>query len=295
MTRTGGETARTGPGVLMVLGSAVAFSLAGVLTKAISADVWSIVSWRGLVGGFLIGAYLVLVTPASRRPAAFRLGRGGWLVAVVGSAASVAFIFSFKLTYVANVAVIYATVPLMTAALAWWWLRERVGVDTVVASALALVGVTIVVGGGIGTDRFVGDLVAVAMTLGNAAYMVLIRLNRRGAVIWAGAVSGLVLFPVGFILSDPLAISGRDMMLTVGFGGAWAMALILWTEGTKRLPAAESGLIGLAETPFAILLAWLVLSELPPVLALAGGSIVLVAVVGHAGRGARKARRSTPG
>lgn len=285
---TGGTTARTGAGVLMVLGSALAFSLAGVLTKTIEADVWSIVSWRGLVGGILIGLYLALVTSAIDRPTAFRLGRGGVLVALVGAAASVAFIFAFKLTYVANVSVIYATVPFMTAALAWWLLREAVGMDTILAAAVSLIGVVIVVGGGIGTDRFVGDLVAVVMTLGNAAYMVLIRVNRHGAMIWAGAVSGLILFPIGFLASDPLTISARDMGLTIGFGATWALALILWTEGTKRLPAAESGLIGLAETPFAILLAWMVLSELPPALALTGGGIVLCAVIGHAAHRAKK-------
>src|SRR3546814_17596601 len=65
--------------------------------------------WRGLVGGLLVVAYVGWLErrkPLRRR---FHLDRQGWLLAGVGSLASLAFIFSFKLTYVANVAVLSAT------------------------------------------------------------------------------------------------------------------------------------------------------------------------------------------
>src|SRR3546814_6303102 len=65
--------------------------------------------------------------PLRRR---FHLDRHGWLLAGVGSLASLAFIFSFKLTYVANVAVIYATAPFIAAALGWLLMRERLRVQT---------------------------------------------------------------------------------------------------------------------------------------------------------------------
>ena len=48
---------------------------------------------------------------------------------------------------------------------------------------------------------------------------------------------------------------GFQMVLLVLFGLAFAVAVVLWTEGTRRIPAAESGLLGCAETPFAALLA----------------------------------------
>ena len=48
------------------------------------------------------------------------------------------------------------------------------------------------------------------------------------------------------------------------------------------IPAAEAGLLGSAEAPFAILLAWLLLAELPPLASFAGGGIVLAAVFAHA-------------
>jgi len=59
---------------------------------------------------------------------------------------------------------------------------------------------------------------------------------------------------------------------------------VLWTEGSRLIPAAESGLLGSAEVPFAILFALLFLGEMPPATSLAGGVLVLAAVFGHAGR-----------
>ena len=95
-------------------------------------------------------------------------------------------------------------------------------------------------------------------------------------------VSALQLFVAGWFVIDPLAVSQRDAVLLALFGLSFAVALILWTEGTRRIPAAESGLLGTAETPFAIVFAWLILAELPPVASFIGGAIVLTAVLAYA-------------
>jgi drug/metabolite transporter (DMT)-like permease len=273
-------------GVLLVIASALVFSLSGVLTKTIDADAWTIACWRGLLGGLLIAAYVAW--SGRRRPLreAFRLGRSGWLLATVGSLASLAFIFSFKLTYVANVAVIYATAPFMAAALAWWLMRERVQSRTLVAGGFSILGVLIVAAGGLGAGSIGGDAVAVAMTLGNALYIVLIRMFRDSPVVLAGAASALQLFLAGWFVVDPLAVSRHNVVFLTLFGISFAVAVVLWTEGTRMIPAAEAGLLGTAETPFAILLAWLLIAELPPAASLIGGGIVLAAVFTHAARAA---------
>ena len=277
-------------GVALVVVSALAYSLAGVLTKAITADALTIVCWRGLVGGLLVVGYagwLRRREPLRRR---FRLGWQGWLLACVGSLASIAFIFSFKLTYVANVAIIYSTAPFMAAALGWWLLRERFRAQTAVAAAISVAGILVLFAGSLGTGSLAGNAMALLMTLGSALYMVLIRRFRDSPVVLAGGVSALQLFVVGWLVTDPFAVTRHDALLLVLFGLAFAIALVLWTEGTRLIPASESGFLGTAETPFAMLLAWLFLAELPPLASFAGAGIVLVAVIGHALSDLRRAR-----
>jgi len=280
-------------GAGLVLASALVFSLAGILTKLITADAWTIACWRGLVGGLLITLYVARIGRHRPPRECFRLGWRGWLIASVGALASLAFIAAFKLTYVANVAVIYATAPFLAAGLAWLLFRERLQARTALAAVVSLCGVAVVVSGGLGSDSLAGDGFALLMTLGCALYMVLIRAFRDGPVVWAGGVSGLQLFVLGWFVADPLAVSPQDALLMALFGASFAVATVLWTEGTRLITAAESGLIGTAETPFAILLAWLLLAELPPLGSFAGGAIVLAAVFAHAAVGLRRARRQS--
>jgi drug/metabolite transporter (DMT)-like permease len=271
-------------GVLLVLGSAVAFSLAGVLTKLVASDAWTVVCWRGFFGAPLIVLYVLWRARGRPGGMTFRLGWQGWGLATVTSLTSAAFIAAFKLTYVANVVIVYATVPFVAAGLGWLVLRERVRAATLAAAAAALAGVAVMVSGGAGTGHLAGDLLAVLMTIGMAVYMVLVRVLRRTPVVLALAASSLQLFFAGWFLGDPLAISDGDLVLLAVFGVAFALGAILLTEGTRLIPAAEAGLLGTADTPIAVLLAWLVLAELPPAASAVGGAIALGAVIAHAGR-----------
>ncbi|MBZ9795879.1 DMT family transporter [Mesorhizobium sp. ES1-4] len=289
VTATTDTVAERTLGIILVSSSAAVFGLTGVLTKSIHADPLTITCWRGFVGSILISLYVLWRRRAGNREP-LRLGWRGWLLAVEGALASIAFISAFKFTFVANVAVIYATSPFIAAVLAWMLVREPFRLQTMVAAAVSLCGVTIMVWSGFGTGNLFGDGLALLMTAGSALYMIMVRAFRDTPVVWAGAVSAFLLFILGWFVTDPLAVSARDAILLVTFGASFALASILWTEGARLIPAPESGLLGSAEVPFAILFAFLFLAEIPPAASMVGGSIVLCAVFAHAGRDWLKAR-----
>jgi drug/metabolite transporter (DMT)-like permease len=277
-------------GIILVSASAAVFGLTGVLTKSIHADPLTITCWRGFVGSILITLYVLWRRRSGRRES-LRLGWRGWLLTIEGALASIAFISAFKFTFVANVAIIYATAPFVTALLAFMLVRERFRLQTLAAAAVSLCGVAIMVWSGFGTGHLFGDGLALLMTIGSALYMIMVRAFRDTPVVWAGAVSAFLLFVLGWFVTDPLAVSARDAMLLVTFGMSFALASILWTEGARLIPAAESGLLGSAEVPFAILFAFLFLAEIPPAASMIGGTIVLCAVFAHAGRDWHVARQ----
>jgi len=288
-TRTEPATERT-LGIVLVSSSAAVFGLTGVLTKSIHADPLTITCWRGFVGSILISLYVFWRRRGTG--GSLRLGWRGWLLAVEGAAASIAFISAFKFTFVANVAVIYATAPFIAALLGWLLTRERFRTQTMLAAAVSMCGVAIMVWSGVGTGNLFGDGLALLMTVGSALYMIMVRAFRDTPVVWAGAVSAFLLFLLGWLVTDPLAVSRHDAVLLVTFGASFALASVLWTEGSRLIPAAESGLLGSAEVPFAILFAFLFLAEIPPLPSMIGGAIVLCAVFAHAGRDWLMARRA---
>ena len=117
----------------------------------------------------------------------------------------------------------------------------------------------------------------------NALYMVLIRAYPNTDSVLAGAAGGVQLFAAGWLFTDPLNVTSADAVLLIVFGLVFAVATVLWIEGTRLVPAAESGLLGSAETPVAIAMAWVILSESPPLASIIGAVTVLAAVLLHAG------------
>ena len=271
-------------GILLVLASTIFFSLSGALTKLISSDAWTIISWRGAISAIFITLYVLWVGRGKPLSESFRLGWRGWLVASVGSIGSIAFIASFKLTYVANVAIIYATAPFIAALVAWFLIREKVRPVTLIAALVSLCGIAITVYGGLGLGNSLGNFLALVMTVSMAFMMVLIRIFKKTPVVLAAAASSLQLFILGLIMSEPFAVSSQDFRLLLLFGVVFAIAAILLTEGVRKIPAAEAGLIGAVETPLAMLFAWVLLNEIPPLASFIGGGIVLIAVLAHATR-----------
>ncbi|MBX3577846.1 MAG: DMT family transporter [Rhizobiaceae bacterium] len=277
-------------GVILIVASTIFFALAGIFTKSATTDPWTIACWRGFVGSLAIAAYVWLRGRATGG-ASLKLGWRGWALVVVGALSSIAFIASFKYTYVANVAIIYATVPFMAAPMEWLALGHRPRLQTLIVAAVSLTGVAVMVQGGFAGGHIFGDLMAVVMTFGCAVYLVMVRAYTDVPVVWAAAVAAFMLFVAGWFVTDPLDVSAHDAIVMSLFGLSFAAASILWTEGARLIPAAEAGLLGAAEVPLAIAFAWLILSELPPLASIAGGAIVLAALFAHTGRDALAHRR----
>jgi drug/metabolite transporter (DMT)-like permease len=268
-------------GLALVGLSAIAWSTAGIFTKGIAVDVWIILFWRGLFSAVFIAAY-VAARRRGRTISDFAgLGVAGWAAATVGALATVCYLSAFKLTSVTNVVVIYATTPFIAAGLVWLASRESTDRMTLAASAAALVGVVVMVGGSLGTPNLLGDGLALAMAILMATMMVLIRAYPSAPMVPAMCVSSLQIVVLALVVSDPFAVSVDDLAWLTAFGLVQAAAVILLTEGTRRIPASHAALIGTIDIPLAPLWALLLLGEAPTLWSVAGGVIVTSAVLAH--------------
>ena len=279
--------------------SGLGFGATGAISRSIDADAWQMASWRGLIGGTGALVYVwvkgrVDGSQARRLRLRATLGPQGLLLVVPAALSMILYIDALQRTAVANVTVISATVPFLAAGLAWLILRERLRRSTVVAAAAALTGVTLTVAGNLGPGDLDGNVRAVVLALMLALIIVLIRRFEGADAVLALGSAGVLLFAVALIVSDPLGVAADQMPLIVFFGLVFAVSLVLWTEGVRLIPAAEAGLLASSETPFSILLAWVVLSEAPPLVTVVGGLLVLGAIFGHAGADLAAGRVSRP-
>jgi drug/metabolite transporter (DMT)-like permease len=273
-------------GLILVTASAIAWSTAGLFTRLIPLDSWTMLAWRGIFGAVGIAVVVLALKRLDAWDEFRRMDWPSWLFAIVSAVGMIFFITSLKHTTVAHVAVIYATVPFLAAALGWLVMREKPAASASIASLGALAGVTVMVGLGI-EGGLLGDLLAFGMTLCVASMMVIARRYRDTPVMPAACLSALLSGLVCWPLGEPLAVSGHELFLLALFGIVnSAVGLALFTLGAKMLPAIETALIGALDAPLAPLWVWLVFSETPSTITMIGGAIVFIAVAAHLAAGA---------
>src|SRR6516162_1446242 len=112
-------TSQTWAGTVLLTASAAAYSSAGFFTRLIPVDAWTLLFWRGLFAGTFLFA-MVALQQRGRVVEAFRaIGPVGLLIAVFSASATVCFLNSLRLTSVADVMVVDAAIPFITAGVAW--------------------------------------------------------------------------------------------------------------------------------------------------------------------------------
>lgn len=268
-------------GVLCVTGATVAWSTFGFFTLSVSADTPTVLVWRGIFGALSLLVVLVLREGGSGLSGFRRLGRAGWAFAACGGIAGLTTILALRETSVTHVAVIFATAPFCAAILGWLFLRERPARTAVIASGIALIGAVVMVGLG-GEGTLYGDAIAVVSVIAFSALILISKSNPSIPSLPASVLSVLVTTVVAVPFLTEFSIPYSDLPMLAGFGVVnSALAILLFMIGARHLPSIQTALIGALETPLAPLWVWMAFGIAPGLLTLAGGAIVVGAVVWH--------------
>jgi drug/metabolite transporter (DMT)-like permease len=265
-------------GVMLVLISAFVFSSAGIFTKGVDTDAWGVIFWRGLSAALLTVIYCMIRGTFKKELSKF--GIPAFFAALFMAAGTSAFIPAFKLTSIANVALIWAAAPLIAALMAWLALREKPKSRIIIASALAMIGVGILVNGSIGNAESIkGDMLALIMTVLMSAAMVVYRKYPQTPAALPAALASLMLLPFALYSTDVMNIPTGELPVLIGFGLVFAIASVTLNEGVRRIPVSEAALLGSLETPLAPIWAFLILSEIPTFPTFAGGAVIFSAII----------------
>jgi drug/metabolite transporter (DMT)-like permease len=275
-------------GLLLVTGSAIAWSTAGYFTRLIPLDNWTLLFWRGIFAALGIFLFMLIKDGRGAWRQFGRLQGPGWLFAIVSGGGMIVYITSLTLTTVAHVAIIYCIVPFVAAGLAFLVMGERPTPVSIAASIVALIGVAVMVGLSGGEGSLAGDLLALVMTLGMAVMMVISR-RHQGIPILAAACLSAVLSSAACWPWAAHALPVPGMLLELALFGLVnsAIGIALFTLGARLIPAVETALIGALDAPLAPVWVWLAFDETPGHHTILGGILVLGAVFTNVSLGAR--------
>ena len=257
-------------GLLFVFAAGVLWSTVGLGIRMIEAAVvWQILFYRSISMSLFL--YMVIRLRSGESPF-LQIRRIGLPAVVAGLSLVAAYsggIYAIQNTSVANAMLLFASAPFMAAVLGWLVLREPVRAATWIAIAVALGGILIMVSDKTGDVAVQGSLAALGSALGFAVFTVALRWGRRGEMLPSVFLSGLFAIVITFGICQFLELSVvlglQDGGVAMGMGVFQVGAgLILYTLGSRSLPAAELALLSLAEVLLGPFWVWLFLTEPPP-------------------------------
>ena len=269
-------------GLILVAFAALAWSSGGIFTRIIPSDLMTLLFWRGLFSG---SAVMLFFFASEGRKALSIIAGLRWpalAVACFSALGMITGIGAIRFTSVADAMVIYATVPFVTAGLAYLFIGEMPSRSTLIASAVALAGVTIMLVGSPWGGSMFGKFLAVLMSLSMACFTVIMRRHREVAMLPAMGASAYLCSFFCFWFASTLSVSAQELLLIGLFGILQnALGLILYAYGSRRVPAAEATLIAALEVPLTPFWVLVFINEVPSVPTLIGGAVVLVALFAH--------------
>jgi len=270
-------------GLLITLIGVVFVVPDSIMVRLISSDPMVTAFWRSLTAGIFVAIFVLLTMRDKVMNTITQMGRAGWMYCVLIGTTSPAFVLAVLNTSVANVVLIFASMPIFSALLSFLILSERPSRRLLLTSSFVFVGLAIIgLGSSGGADaNWIGDLWAVYIVIAFSLALTLLRRQKH--------ISMLPAIPIGYIgaafamfwFIDPLETIATDGALYVMHGVLIAASTCGLTLGPRYISATEVSLLILLESVFAPVLAWLVLSEIPAHSTILGGVLILSALVGH--------------
>ncbi len=260
--------------VLLLVGTALCWSLAGVLIKAVAT------TWSGLAVASGRGMIAVLFLVAVSRGLRFDFSRAQVIGALGYAACTVTFCTATALTSAANAILLQYTAPIWVALLSAWFLGERASRADWITIAVALGGMTLFFRDSLTLGHLTGDALGLASGLGFAAMTIAMRRQKDGSpiesIILGNALACLIGLP--WMISAPaLPATGWGALVLLGVVQL-GVAYWLYARAIKHVTALEAVLIPAIEPILNPLWVFLAFGEVPTRWALIGGAIVLGAV-----------------
>ncbi len=281
-------------GLAAVLGATVLWSTTGLFVRMAALDPWSIVLWRSVFAALALAIYWPLAV--RDRGAALRatVSGAGLATVLLGVLGSATYIVALTLTSVATVMTVYAALPFVSGALAFLATGERLTRRFAAAGLLAAIGIAVMCGVSVGPTDLLGILLSLLMTLSYAGMLVLAKKHPTldTTLLSLGSALGCVVVALPLV---PHAWPAASSLLACALLGTLTsgLASVLTLIGGRHIGSGEAGFLLLLDVALAPLWVWVLMGETVTLPMLAGGGLVVAAVLWYlAGDSLR--RRAAP-
>ena len=246
---------------------------------------WQYIFGRGLTIFILLNLYLFFEEGKNFYKNYYKIGLSGVIGGSGLGIAMITFIYSITNTSAAVTLLCLAAMPFFTALLAFLFLREKISLSVWISILIASAGIIIMALGNTGEKSLTGFVFGLTSSLGFSVFSVTLRWRKETPKFTTVAFSGLfcLVFASVIILSNDLKFfsTSYNGVLFSLHGTLVCFGLILYSIGSKAIPAAELTLLSLTEVVGGIFWVWVPIfgiNEVPTTNTIIGGFFLFVSL-----------------
>jgi drug/metabolite transporter (DMT)-like permease len=248
--------------------------------------IWQYIFARGLTIFILLNLYLFFEEGPNFYKNYFRIGFSGIIGGSGLGIAMVTFIYSITNTSAAVTLLCLAAMPFFTALVGFLFLKEKISLNVWIAILIATLGIIIIAFGNTEKNSLLGLIFGMTSSIGFSVFSVSLRWRKETPKFTTVAFAGFfcVALSTIFILNNGLnffSSSYNGVMFSL-HGTLVCMGLILYSIGSKAIPAAELTLLSLTEVIGGIFWIWLPLfgvNEIPSANTVIGGFFLFMSII----------------
>ena len=246
---------------------------------------WQYIFGRGLTIFIVLNLYLFFEEGKNFYKNYYKIGYSGVIGGTGLGIAMISFIYSITNTSAAVTLLCLAAMPFFTALLGFLFLRERISLNVWIAILIATVGIVIIALGNTAKASVLGLVFGITSSIGFSVFSVSLRWRKETPKFTTVAFAGFFCFTLAtiFILSgnQPFFSTSYNGTLFSLHGVLVCMGLILYSIGSKAIPAAELTLLSLTEVIggiFWVWLPWFGINEIPSTNTIIGGFFLFISI-----------------
>ncbi len=247
---------------------------------------WQYLFTRGIVIFTILNLFLYLEEGKDFFYNYKKIGISGLIGGVGLGIAMISFIYSITNTSAAVTLLCLAAMPFITALLGFMFLKEEISTNVWVAISIAAVGIIIMAIDNTSNNTVIGLVFGLLSSIGFAVFSTTLRWKKDTPKFTTVAIAGLFccLFSGAMIVFNDLNFlsTGKNHALFATHGTLVCLGLILYSIGSKHIPAAELTLLSLTEVVGGIFWVWLPLlgiNEIPSQSTVIGGFFIFLSII----------------
>ncbi len=247
---------------------------------------WQYIFARGLTIFILLNLYLFFEEGSNFYKNYFKMGMSGIVGGLGLGLAMITFMFSITNTSAAVTLLCLAAMPFFTALLGFLFLKEKISLNVWAAIIMAALGIIIMAFGNTEKNSLIGLIFGMTSSIGFSIFSVSLRWKKETPKFTTVSVAGLICVLISsiFIISNGLNFfsSSYNGSLFSLHGTLVCLGLILYSIGSKAIPAAELTLLSLTEVIGGIFWVWLPLfgiNEIPNTNTIIGGFFIFMSII----------------